>query len=148
MIERKMMCDTRRAHGDVKFYDEYFEWESRFHANIENIKIYFKDITSVNGRDGHWNGRYGNTKGRVTVETTKGTYEFLVHHVGTFVQWIFDGREFVKQVEESINKFNDTSVTLTREELDKFEKLVELHKDGVIDDESFAREKSLILNKK
>lgn len=135
---KKMIADTDRGDGGVYFEKEYFEFRPRDLSKKKDIfRIYYKDIISTQIRRG--------IKSTVFVELKSGYVRFYLYKVNTFVQLVEEGRKQYNVVDVEVEKEEQP---LTDAQIEKLEKLNKLHKDGVLSDQEFEKEKGLILNRK
>lgn len=142
-VGKKMICDIKEADGGVYFEREYFEFRPRAIEDRKyQFKIYYKDIISVQG--------YKGIKSTVAVQVAKGYYKFFMYKMNTFIELVEAGRKGYNIVDVDVDTTEpvNSKEPLTDAQLDKLSKLNQLHKDGVLSDEQFEEEKSLILNRK
>lgn len=132
-INKNMICDTAFADGGIYFYEDYFTFQARNGNPKYSLKIYYRDIDDLSIISG--------IKKHVIVRMKNSSvqYHFYIYKAATMCQFIQAGMEHVRNA-------NNRSNTLSKEDLDKLVKLNELHKDGVISDEQFEKEKNAILN--
>ena len=81
------------------------------------------------------------------VDTAEGTYRFYMYKLNTFEDFINQGRKYNSMGGDVVEAEVVKATPLTDDELNKLSKLNELHKDGVLTDEQFEKEKNLILNR-
>ena len=137
-IGQKMICDMKYADGSVHFEKEYLEFLPRNYGDRKHeLIIYYRDIVDVKG--------YKGIKSTVVIQTNEKSYEFYLYKMNTFIDFVEQGRKKWNVIDlTSDDKKQDA---LTDAQLDKLSKLNQLHKDGVLNDEEFEKEKNLILNR-
>ncbi len=126
------------ADGSVHFEKEYLEFLPRNYGDKRHeLIIYYRDIISVKG--------YKGIKSTVVIQTNEKSYEFYLYKMNTFIDFVEQGRKQWNVID--LSSHNEKQEALTDEQLNKLSKLSQLHKDGVLNDEEFEKEKNLILNR-
>lgn len=126
------------ADGSVHFEKEYLEFLPRNYGDKRHeLTIYYRNIISVKG--------YKGIKSTVVIQTNEKSYEFYLYKMNTFIDFVEQGRKKWNVIDLSSD--NEKQEALTDEQLNKLSKLSQLHKDGVLNDEEFEKEKNLILNR-
>mgnify|MGYP003298972356 CR=1 FL=1 len=140
-VGQKMICDMRHADGNVLFDKEYIEFSPRnYNEKKYELRIFYRDITAVKG--------YKGIKSTVVIEANGKSYEFYMYKMNTFIDFVEQGRKNWNVVDiPTENNEEKKQEPLTDAQLEKLSKLSQLHKDGVLNDEEFEKEKNLILNR-
>ena len=140
-INQKMKIDTLRADGWVYFTEDYLEFRAR-DARLAsyNFQIRYDDITGIE--------TYGGIKKTVVLITKDGgRHFFYMYKMNTFVAIVESGRKHEGTSTSTSSSSSTTERPISSEDLAKLSQLNDLHKDGVLSDEEFERQKTLILNK-
>lgn len=140
-VGQKMICDMNCADGNVHFEKEYLEFLPRNYGNRKyEVKIYFRDIINIKG--------YKGIKSTVVIDTAEKSYKFYMYKMNTFIDFVEQGRKNWNVIDLTAEEEPKTEQKpLSDAQLDKLAKLNQLHKDGVLDDEQFEKEKNLIINR-
>ena len=134
-----MICDMDKADGNVLFEKEYFDFVPRsYNEKQYEQRIYYKDITNVRG--------YKGIKSTVCVDVNSTTYRFYMYKMNTFIELVESGRKNWNVVDAEVVK-ETKQEPLSDAQLDKLAKLADLHKNGILTDEEFEKEKNLIINR-
>ena len=140
-VGKNMVCDTVDVDGGVRFEKEYFGFYPRGFVD-PTIVIKYEDIKNIKYASG--------IKKRVDIITDKRTYQFYLYKANTFIQILNQARKDIS-MNDGVSPENDFTKKeqepLTNEQIDKLTKLSQLHKDGVLSDEEFNKEKNLIINR-
>lgn len=129
-----------KADGNVLFEKEYMDFVPRaMELKKYELRIYFKDITKVRG--------YKGIKSTVCVDVGDKTYRFYMYKMNTFIEMVESGRKGYNVVDAVVIDPKNEQAPLTNEQLDRLTKLSQLHKDGVLSDAEFEKEKNLIINR-
>lgn len=137
---KSMIADRDQADGNVSFEKEEMIFRPRsYDLKKFEVAIRYEDIKEVK--------YYKGLKSTVALETKKGIFKFHMYKMNTFVQQVESGRKYWNVVDAEVTDNKKTQTPLTDEQIDKLSKLAELHKNGVLTDDEFEKEKSLIIDR-
>lgn len=137
---KSMIADRDQADGNVSFEKEEMIFRPRsYDLKKYEVTIRYEDIKEVK--------YYKGLKSTVALETKNGTFKFHMYKMNTFVQQVESGRKYWNVVDAEVTDNKKTQTPLTDEQIDKLSKLAELHKNGVLTDDEFEKEKSLIIDR-
>ena len=138
-VGKRMICDMDKADGNGLFEKEYFDFVPRsYNEKQYEQRIYYKDITNVRG--------YKGIKSTVCVDVNSTTYRFYMYKMNTFIELVESGRKNWNVVDAEVIK-EAKQEPLSDAQLDKLAKLADLHKNGILTEEEFEKEKNLIINR-
>ena len=138
-VGKRMICDMDKADGNVLFEKEYFDFVPRsYNEKQYEQRIYYKDITNVRG--------YKGIKSTVCVDVNSTTYRFYMYKMNTFIELVESGRKNWNVVDAEVIK-EAKQEPLSDAQLDKLAKLADLHKNGILTEDEFEKEKNLIINR-
>lgn len=133
---KKMIVDTEKYDGGVYFHKDHFEFIPRRFKEA-TIKIEYTDIEKVDYRHG--------IKSVVRVYLKDGKHhDFYMHKLATFLEILKSAIEDHKVID--LTK-KEPIKEISKEDIEKLEKLLELHKAGVLSNEEYQSQKDIIMKR-
>lgn len=130
----KMICDTRAGDGGVYFYNDRLEWRARSSFTGHNFIIHYKDIEDVQV--------IPSRKKEIKISTNVGTkYSLFLYRSDEFINILSAHMKKAPQEEAKAIEVKDNN----EDGFAKLEKLVQMRKDNLLNEEEFEAAKKKLL---